>query len=1435
MVAPLPAPPRAGVIPGIGGRVGAAAAGLRGGALGLLAGAGPAAAATLAVIAFQSLSDALGRVREGTEGADKAMESYIEAQRTLASADFLSAVDSLRNQAAELRESATGITGTIANVLADIGGESLNEQAARLETAAQEAADRAEARREVEISRISQLGEGETIFGTFIDGAEELRIGLETLDDAGSSAVTKVRQVVTALESMAAIDPDDFTVLDRFSTEDLAEQLGSGLATILSGVVGQTLDTVRGEGGLKVASFVSGKDGAPDIYRTLSESFGQELNTAEEVNRAILRFRTENGIGTSVPAETLVQDGLREELLALEGLRDILSNDELLNGLQSTLGSIVEQVAGPDGVLSTEDYQQVIDLAADAIRAEAPEIDDSGLRAALRSYLEGIERSTSPQLTQEVFREATEAVLSNINALPQQLQLLEGASPVESLTEALSYIDSLRDVADLRFDGEFSEELQLAYLQLTEQLLDAQAAVRQAERDLQAARLPTADVAGRRTIEREGLTANLDRARDRNDEQAILEAQTALVEFDRETVEGERERVAAVTRSSIDVRDSAGRLKADIQAATAELEATAQFDSDGNVTQAYAEASEEVAQLLNEQAERQRELAASIARAGIDPRDDVGNARADLDEAEANLAAQLPGTQEFYDAQRDVAEQRIELADRERALANAMARSGIDSRDDVANAAQDVREAQREVDAAIPGTVAFFEALRQLQDAQLAMRTALNARQDAQRRASLDPRDDLGNAAADVKAAQDALDATLPGTEAFFRAQRDLAEASLDLADQQRALADAIDLAGVAPGDEAGEAAARIRIAERALAATLPGTVAFYEALRELREAQAAVAEEQRAVADAQDLASVDSADEVGSAAVRIRIAQRALRNAARGSREYYQALRELKDAQEEMADAQAALRDAIELSRVDPGDEVGQARAELRIAERALRDTARGTREFYEALTAFKQAQRALADAIRARDDARDLAAVFPGSALQGATAQLRVAQRALEAAQVGTTEYYQALGGVREAQVALARAQSNARGNSRLLGTDLTNPIAEAQAQIANLGDMLNALSRLGAPGDVLDEIRLQIQRAKDSLEATQFNEKLSTMRDLVDIGAISDEQYVRYLESEKSRLQGIRNRTYQQNKQLIEIEKALQAANEEVAGQFNLGQIRVPTPFEVRRAIQAAVPGLTEIQNAADAFGTGSSNDPIGNLVDGSVVAVNNLAGHVNNFGNLVASIFGQLGIGGGNGIFGPGGGGGGGASGFDFGSATNWSDVMQGAGGGNPFWQPSSPAPGQAPGWGYGTPGGGWSGTTVTTTSPGPSVRSYSADLQAALNVFDEIASTRSDQMQFKDYLTSDQMRELGEVNTANLMQAFAASGMAYPEVIGGRYRTEVPASSRSYDMSRSSSQQITNTYNVQVDGADFGQVKTLFQRMFGEQVTSSRSAATSRKF
>lgn len=174
-------------------------------------------------------------------------------------------------------------------------------------------------------------------------------------------------------------------------------------------------------------------------------------------------------------------------------------------------------------------------------------------------------------------------------------------------------------------------------------------------------------------------------------------------------------------------------------------------------------------------------------------------------------------------------------------------------------------------------------------------------------------------------------------------------------------------------------------------------------------------------------------------------------------------------------------------------------------------------------------------------------------------------------------------------------------------------------------------------------------------------------------------------------------------------------------------------------------------------------------------------------------------------------------------------------MQGAGGGNPFWQPSSPAPGQAPGWGYGTPGGGWSGTTVTTTSPGPSVRSYSADLQAALNVFDEIASTRSDQMQFKDYLTSDQMRELGEVNTANLMQAFAASGMAYPEVIGGRYRTEVPASSRSYDMSRSSSQQITNTYNVQVDGADFGQVKTLFQRMFGEQVTSSRSAATSRKF
>jgi hypothetical protein len=107
---------------------------------------------------------------------------------------------------------------------------------------------------------------------------------------------------------------------------------------------------------------------------------------------------------------------------------------------------------------------------------------------------------------------------------------------------------------------------------------------------------------------------------------------------------------------------------------------------------------------------------------------------------------------------------------------------------------------------------------------------------------------------------------------------------------------------------------------------------------------------------------------------------------------------------------------------------------------------------------------------------------------------------------------------------------------------------------------------------------------------------------------LGDVSHAAYIRYLQREHDRLSAIKNRTRQQTEQLQEIDLAMKAATETMQGQFNLGDIKVPTPYEARRAVQATRQGTSFLGEAGRAAGSAGTTTINNFKIDGTdIVAV------------------------------------------------------------------------------------------------------------------------------------------------------------------------------------------------------------------------------------
>lgn len=1303
VVAPLPLPPRTAVPPPPTGVVpvppGPGVAGQAGNIGRLLLGFGrmvaPIAAVTAGLAALQGGIDAYRRTVAAREGMAGALDSATSARIANISELMAGAVDDLRNEAAEQRARTEGITGTIANAFAGIAGPDFNDRARMLDREARELEQRARDRRELELDR---AGQEEGPFGTRLDGLAELTQGIEMMESAGVSATNQLNELARALDESvrAATDPGNGLLLGRFEVDDLSESIAEAtdrlIAEAFTRAAGVLPERDRGGAG---RSRVTGE--VLEYVDSLQEGFGEAFDSLEEVQSRISAFgrqQSSNVFGPLVSGltRTLGDAPDLEEYLGLRRLRTFLSDDEQRQLFAEQATAAVVGAADSAGRLSTEQFRDIAAVIAEQW-ASTLDLDTSEMESLIADFFVQQADADNFILTGEAMAAATRQMLSGLDAVRSEARL-EGETPLEAIRRQIELVTG-RIQGYLDLGEEIPDNLRLTSLQLAEDEAAELDRVAAAERRLAQSRRPQEDVAGRRQVEFEGLTADLVAAERQSDPAAIAEAQAAINDFQRESIRIEAERVAAEIRSAFDPRDAVSAAEEAVRSAAETLDTTDQFDSLGNQTQAYSEALIAYNQALLDLASKQADVAAAAARAEIDPRDTLGNATQDLRDARAKLELTLEGTEEYYRAQRSVAEAQLALATAEADLASASARAELDSRDAVGNAAQDVRDAEAQLRLALPGTVEFFNAQRALQDAMRSLAAAQTAAANALDRLGVDIGDGVGEAASALRIARRELELQLPGTAEYYdalnairRAERELAERLIEESRLQEMVQ--------ADGSQMGEALANLRAAERLLGLSTPDTIEYYERLLDLRRAQREVADLEAELAATAARARLDPRDTLGRARVDVEAARNALANTVQGTLEYYRALEALNQAQQNLSDtirridaarrsaqaalsgssiaeATASLRNAqAELRAAEAGTEeywralgavrqaqraladtmrraaaarrsaeaaiigtsVAEAAASLRNAQADLRAAERGTEEYYRALEAVARAQRSLSEAYRAQVNARIMSQAFPTSSLQQAAAQLRVAQLALQAARNGTEEYYRALSDVIRAQVELAQAHVQARNVRRSLGSDLTSSLVNARLRLQELRDLLREMRGLDAPADAINEILLDIRRAENDLQASLFGEMLRRLGDLNEIGLISDAEYISRLEAEKRRLLRIQNRNDQQNMQLIELEKTIQNFNRGMEGQFNLGEIRIPTPFEVRRLIAKMFPGMTSVE---EAFGVGSKSDPISVLVNGSIGAVQQLTDHVGRvgskieeFGDLVRDVLADLNI-------------------------------------------------------------------------------------------------------------------------------------------------------------------------------------------------------------
>jgi hypothetical protein len=322
------------------------------------------------------------------------------------------------------------------------------------------------------------------------------------------------------------------------------------------------------------------------------------------------------------------------------------------------------------------------------------------------------------------------------------------------------------------------------------------------------------------------------------------------------------------------------------------------------------------------------------------------------------------------------------------------------------------------------------------------------------------------------------------------------------------------------------------------------------------------------------NLANVGANDALGRSRVEIENSRLYLNSLTAGSPEYWAAVANLNQAQFAYAQANAQNTSANALANIDPRDNLARINQQIANARREMALLPSNQRGQYREQIA--QLNQQYQEGLVSQANAAATAGIAGNrSSIDQARVNLANANRSLGIQLQGTESYYSALSGVREAQSALAQAEREQADRVARLGSDLTNPVEQARLDVEKARAQLTADQASGQGPDVVTQDQLDLKNAQNTQEAAAFNQRISDLQTAEDLGRISHTAYMSYLQAEHDRLSAVANRTRQQQEQLDQVDKLMKSASEQIQGQFNIGDIKLPTIYEVRRAIASNAP--------------------------------------------------------------------------------------------------------------------------------------------------------------------------------------------------------------------------------------------------------------------
>jgi hypothetical protein len=161
----------------------------------------------------------------------------------------------------------------------------------------------------------------------------------------------------------------------------------------------------------------------------------------------------------------------------------------------------------------------------------------------------------------------------------------------------------------------------------------------------------------------------------------------------------------------------------------------------------------------------------------------------------------------------------------------------------------------------------------------------------------------------------------------------------------------------------------------------------------------------------------------------------------------------------------------------------------------------------------------------------------------------------------------------------------------NAYLLSRDTTNPLTQAEADLRLAKQALTEDTKRFQSGgiskaerDVLQTRELDVRTAESRRDQTKFDQNLNAQQTAFDLGRITTAQYLKFLDGQRDNLakqiKGMKKNSeglFQAQQNLDQIDRLLKQVEGQFNGQFNLGDIQLPSEYQVRAAARFGTTGL------------------------------------------------------------------------------------------------------------------------------------------------------------------------------------------------------------------------------------------------------------------